>query len=452
MNGKHLDRVTIERLLEQTLAAEETASAGRHLWHCPVCRRRVSTLAPNGSQYLDGLLAAATPERTSEYKQVFANVREQLARKAQAVNAEIASAPSLFEALIKLPHAERLRRAQVDRSFHTRALAERVLDECRHRWSSDPAEAEDLADLALELIEHLSADVGGPALNDLRAKRWAYLGNIRRIQTDLRTVEDAFTLAESFLDLGTGDPIARAEVLDLKASLRRNQRRLPESIQLLNRAIAAYHRAGDRHLVGRALLKKALVHYEAGEPERSILVLRRANSLIETAREPFLRYNILQVLAGFLNQAGRALEAQAMLPKLREMANELDNRFELLRLSWLEGLIAMELGEQTKAEQLLADARRGFIGESIGFDAALVSLDLAVLYLGQNRTAEVKQLAAEMLPIFQSRDIHREALAALMVFRRAVELESATVSMVEEIAANLKRAAYASTLPFERPS
>ena len=452
MDGKHLDRATIEQLLEKKLAAEETSSIGRHLWNCPVCRRRVSSFAPNGSQFLDGLLAAANPERTSEYRSVFANLRSQLAQKALAVKAEIDSAPRLFEELLACQQPERMRRVQLESRFHSRALVERILEECRQRWATDPSAAEDLADLALEVIERLGSEVSAPTLNDLRARRWAYLGNIRRIQTDLRTVEDAFTLAESFLDLGTGDPLGRAEVLDLKASLRRDQRRLIESTKLLNRAIGAYHRAGDQHLVGRALLKKAIVHYEAQEPTRSIALLRKASGLIDATREPRLRYTVLQQLAAFLHQAGRSAEAQSMLPGLREMATKLENRFELLRLSWIEGLIAIELGDRSKAEELLTEARRGFIEEGIGYDAALVSLDLAVLYLGQNRTAEVKQLAAEMLPIFQSRDIHREAMAALMVFRRAVELESATVSMVEEIAANLKRAAYSSNLSFERPS
>ncbi len=40
------------------------------------------------------------------------------------------------------------------------------------------------------------------------------------------------------------------------------------------------------------------------------------------------------------------------------------------------------------------------MSEGIGYDAALVSLDLALLYLRQNRTAAVKELAEEMREIF----------------------------------------------------
>ena len=55
-------------------------------------------------------------------------------------------------------------------------------------------------------------------------------------------------------------------------------------------------------------------------------------------------------------------------------------------------------------------AEAALIGQSVA------SLDLAALYAAQGRTAEVRRLAEEMLPVFTSRRIHREALAALIVF------------------------------------
>lgn len=73
------------------------------------------------------------------------------------------------------------------------------------------------------------------------------------------------------------------------------------------------------------------------------------------------------------------------------------------------------------------------------FDAALVSLELAVLHLDEGRTAEVKQLAEEMVVIFHTQDVHREALATIAVFRQAVALETATAEMVRRLALDLER-------------
>ena len=65
---------------------------------------------------------------------------------------------------------------------------------------------------------------------------------------------------------------------------------------------------------------------------------------------------------------------------------------------------------------------------------------MAAVYARQGRAAETKRLAGEMLPIFRSREIHREAIAALLCFQRAAEMEQVTQSMIGEIASYLERA------------
>ena len=72
--------------------------------------------------------------------------------------------------------------------------------------------------------------------------------------------------------------------------------------------------------------------------------------------------------------------------------------------------------------------RDGFLQEGLGYDAVIVSMDLALLYLRQGRTAELKTLAREMLPIFRSQDVHREAVAALVLFQEAIREEQITAA------------------------
>ncbi|HSS48293.1 MAG TPA: hypothetical protein VLX28_05045, partial [Thermoanaerobaculia bacterium] len=67
-------------------------------------------------------------------------------------------------------------------------------------------------------------------------------------------------------------------------------------------------------------------------------------------------------------------------------------------------------------------------------------LDLAQLYLRQGRSAEVRELAAGMIAVFLSQDVHRQAAAALAVFQRAAELDKATPLLLDEIATYLRRA------------
>jgi hypothetical protein len=51
----------------------------------------------------------------------------------------------------------------------------------------------------------------------------------------------------------------------------------------------------------------------------------------------------------------------------------------------------------------------------------------------------MRRLGEEMLPIFESRDIHREALSALIIFQKAAELESVTLGLVQDLAEYLDR-------------
>ncbi|HSK81364.1 MAG TPA: hypothetical protein VLQ45_33230, partial [Thermoanaerobaculia bacterium] len=73
---------------------------------------------------------------------------------------------------------------------------------------------------------------------------------------------------------------------------------------------------------------------------------------------------------------------------------------------------------------------------------------LAALYAEQGRAAELEHLAEETVPIFSSRQIHREALAALTLWYRAVRMRMASSELVNEVASYLKRSRYDPELRF----
>ncbi len=121
------------------------------------------------------------------------------------------------------------------------------------------------------------------------------------------------------------------------------------------------------------------------------------------------------------------------------------------RRKWVQGKIARGLGQPAEAEALLLAARDGFLAAEVPYDTALVSLDLASLYAEQGRTVELKSVAEEIFPVFASRGIHREALAALLFLRQAIAAERASLELVTRIACYLKRAQHDPELRFEKP-
>ena len=93
--------------------------------------------------------------------------------------------------------------------------------------------------------------------------------------------------------------------------------------------------------------------------------------------------------------------------------------------------------------------RRSFLAKEMAFDFALVSLELATLYLEQGRTRLVKEIAEEMVWIFKGEKVHKEALAALTLFRHAVRAEKAQAEWTRRMVKYLYRAQHNPKLRFE---
>ena len=128
-----------------------------------------------------------------------------------------------------------------------------------------------------------------------------------------------------------------------------------------------------------------------------------------------------------------------MLPEVRLAMQRTAEPLDWLRLRWTEASIAQGLGRTDEAEAAYREVQGKFLELGKGYDAALVSLDLAALLAQQGRTEELKGIAAEILPVFESRDVHREAMAALLLFQQACAEERATLELIQQIAAVLRR-------------
>lgn len=83
--------------------------------------------------------------------------------------------------------------------------------------------------------------------------------------------------------------------------------------------------------------------------------------------------------------------------------------------------------------------RDGFLARGIPFDAALASLELAVVLLEQGRTAEVKETTLLLAPLFGALEVDREALASLQLFCEASERENATLAEARRLCDLLRR-------------
>lgn len=457
MSYPHLSSQLVERLMRDELSAAELKEI---IWHllevCPGCTQAAEeswVLALDGVAEPAAVSAGVASEGPVAGELSFERVRRRVHSTLNRLEAERNHARELADELKSLPVEHLCLQLRNNPRFGSLPLCDLLLERAWEIGLEEPKSAALLIDALIEVASRAEASLFGSELrHDLMARAWAYRGNVLRILNDLREAETAFFRAESHLTAGTGDLLEKARFLGLKASLRRSQRRLDESNDLLQRAVAIYLGTDEDHLAGRAMISQAGVAFEQGNPAKSANLVKQALTLIDPAREPRLVLCSQQNLVADLAEMGLYQEAMALLPKTRRLSIEYGTRFDLVRFRWLEGIILQGLGHDARAEAAFLEVRKGFLEEELGYDAALVSLNLAALYARQGRLPELKRLTAEMVPIFESRDVHREALTALLLFQKAVEMETVTVRMVEEVASYLRRAQNEPRLRFEEPS
>lgn len=364
---------------------------------------------------------------------------------------ERAEATGLVKELLSHPQERRELIGRNSPRFHTWGVYERLLSESWGHTFALPEQAERLASLALQVSEHLEAKYDTRAVEDLRARAWAYIGNSRRSRADLAGAGDAFREAHSHLRQGTGDPVELAVLLDLVASFLRAQRHFDHAMRLLRRALKIYLSVGDCHRAGRILICMDLVHSQAGTPEQGIPLLYQAVKLIDPTQEPLLLLCVWHNLADDLTEVGRFAEAQKVFLQAHKLYKSVPAAI-LNRHRWLAGRIAVGLGREQEGEEKLLAARQGFVAADAAYDVALVSFDLSALYARQGRIQELKQITVEMVPFFSSRQIHREAAAALAYWKHAVDTETAGFDLANRLFDFLKRSRFDRDLPFEPPS
>jgi transcriptional regulator with XRE-family HTH domain len=353
--------------------------------------------------------------------------------------------------LLTLPHSSRLsglnRLSEESRSatraagdFQRWVLCEAACEQSVREASRDVAGAASWARLAREIAEQAQ----GPECDRLRGYAAAHEANILRVSGELNAAEAVLQEAKRLWQSGS-DPFGVLDpgrLLHFEAALRRAERRFDEALALLDEAATMSYPEC-------ALVSKGFTLEAMGEYQRSIETLLQAAPLVESQEEPRGRTVLLFNLAVNLCHVGRFTAAAKLVPKVRDLAIALGDEIDLIRLTWLEGRIASGLGRTAEARRLLAEARRQFAARGMSYDVALALLEEAVLLLDEGRTTEVKALASELAAVFESKGVHREALAALRLFHEAAEREEATAELARRVLRYLFRARHDSEVRFE---
>lgn len=442
---QHGSRKFFEQLIVggRVAGAEAAASLLDHLLSlCPECR-----------QTYEELVAEAQRGGGRSRGEIVARVLAELAGSTQELDRLREQAEDDFAELSALPaprRRERVRRA-ISRC-RSPFLVKLLLAESRKHLLSDPYAALDLAECAQLVAFRLPANrIGGTWCMTEIARSEGHCGNAMRAVGNYREAEPRVERAlYLFEQQGNGDPMVHAELVGFLGSLRLDQVRPREAEQHFQEAASLYAEVNDVAGMAREQIKLASLYRAAlGEPEKAHELLRDLLTSLAPEEHSDLLFLALHDLAESLSELGCHLEAREVLLGHATLYERYGEPWAELRRRWVSGKIAAGLGEEAKAERLYSEARRGFEEAGQGFDAALVGMDQALLYLDQNEPAKLTALADDLRPILLGLALHRDALAAPMLFQQALRRGTVTREVVEATVQALRNGVRGSS---ERPS
>jgi transcriptional regulator with XRE-family HTH domain len=338
-----------------------------------------------------------------------------------------------------LPAEDRYDLVKLYPALRSPALVAQICEASARAAAHKVSEARELADFAF----FVAGQVPGGSARRARAEGYAseFVANALRVATDFDAADATF--AQAWTLWQDGDP-SEPELLpewrlhDLEASLRRAQRRFPEALACLERAFALCK--GEPAAAGHVLLNKEHLFDAMGDTEGALAALQEAAPLVEAAGDLqklfALRFNTVDNLCTLQRYA----EAAAGLPVVREMAISLAHEIYLIRVAWLSAKVDTGQGRKEEAIAGLEQVNLDFMAHQLPYEAALSSLDLAVLLLEAGRTAEVRNLAFTLKRIFKAKKIDREALMALGLFCKAALRETATIELAKRAIAAVEKA------------
>jgi len=422
-----VDDAVARHLLPECSTCSEVIAAG---WHREREENCVSAAVGAGSLWDE-----------AQYDEVVRRALDRAKQYQAVADKERRDAARVLPRLLRQPFERQLILVRNSRHYQTGAVCDLLLETSFSRITEDPRVSEQLAQVALAAARLLDGDrYPGELVHDFQGRSWAYLANARRVLGDLAGADLALDAARSLLDLGTGNPLDEAWCWDVETSLHSSRADYRQALLCGCRAIALYGQVGERHLVGRTLIKQGMVWGYAEDLVREVVFVRTGLELIEPERDPRVALAGWHNLCWALHQAGQHRQALTALTRARPAYLSLGGRGNLLRFQWLEGTIAAALRRDEQAEGCLREAREGFIQLGVDYDAAAVSIDLAALLCRQGRTAEVRSLTAEMIAVFESRGSRRATLAAFVLLGQAAERDRLTEALIRRIGVSLDRA------------
>jgi tetratricopeptide (TPR) repeat protein len=398
----------------------------------------VENYDPSDASWIKGSPAPSYYIYDAVFEKLEASLADTLAAPLPSVGPRV-----LWGELQSLPESERLRLVTRESRFQSVQFASHLIQMSHLLRYTNAEEMLHLAHLACLVADACTPTAAGSSakLADINAWSWGQYGNALRVSGQLKNAEEAFVRAMLFFDVGTKDPMLKAKLSVLRSSLYLYSRRFDEAVSQAQEAANIYKNLGESGLYASALVTEALCLLYMGEAGRSCDLLNRAIPLIEAEEDPYLLLAACHNLVRCYIDLDRPDAALAVYSESKDLYREISDPLLLLRASWQEGQLLRDLGDLRTAETALLRARQGFMERGLMYEVAVVSLDLAALYVKLKSMDDLKEIVFALAPIFRALGLDREALASLLQLEEIAKKEKEALELIRALGFKLIRVA-----------
>jgi hypothetical protein len=415
--NEHPTAQVLEGFRQETLSWEDFKAVLCHVLGCESCAR--------------ALLPTPVPEADYErpIARAFAAVLEEKARQererdeAERWLAHYLSGGRSFEEMLPTERE----------SLCTWSLCQVLIEKSQALRHDDPEGMIALAELAVTVAEKLPCSIYGELrVGEHQARTWGELANAYRVADELDRADEALDMAFEWLPRESKDDLLLARLDDIAAALRAAQRDFNEAFGFLRMAYRLYMRHGHRHDAGQVLIRLGLYAGYDNDPEEGVRRIGDGLQMIDRDRDPQLVFSAFHNMLLFTVELEDYRWARQLLFMIRPLYAHYAGRIDRIKLKWVEGKCAAGLDDLKRAERAFREARAGFEALKLPYKAAIAGLDLcSVWYRKGGRSTAIRELVEEMVAEFRRVGVEREALAALLMLRKALNRDEATLYTIE---------------------
>jgi tetratricopeptide (TPR) repeat protein len=404
----------------------------QHLPVCAECRGRLQFIDELDDAFRDPEMWAAIDLVQTRARRLDAALAEYVRIENEDADAEVLLAP-LLQSPIRFYHVD----VDADTRFHTAGVVRKLCRAAHARHEQQPQFSLRIAEAACRIALGLpkrSKDrrsVLALAIRE-RANAFRYLG---RFAEGLRSLNDA----ERLFDQSPGtDPLDRAVVWYIRATIYMKSERLREGAALAGEAALIFRSYGDTLRELSAVMAEACCLALNGDPLKAVGAFERVISIARSTGEREMLARALQNAGVSYLASGDPSNALRHLVEAMGIFDEIALPTERARNMWKLATALAAEGRLSESARQLENARVELLRLGLVNDAALATLEWAEVQLALEQTEGVADACGSIVFKFESEGMRRSASLALAYLHESLRSGSVTRTIVREVRAFLE--------------